>query len=420
MLEADRPSFARRLIVIVALAPLTAGYLLSYLLRNVNGAMAPDIMQDLGFGADRLGQATSIYFLLFAAAQLPTGILLDRFGPNRVQAGQLLLAVAGAWLCSAATNPASFMAGRALIGLGTAGALVAALKAASLLVAPSRLALTNGTITMFGGVGALAATWPVDFGLMHMDWRALLGLLAIAVAATAVATLAATPRRDPAPLRRPAREAAPGLRDIVLHPTFVAFCPLYASITGAVFAMQGVWAGRWMADVNQFSRAEITTLLACMAGALIVSAPCWGLLTRWLVRKGRLMAAAPLSVVAAIGVELLIMSGLPVPAVVSWGLLALFGGMTVMSFSVLAQTFPVAAIGRANAALNVMQIGCAFALQFGYGQIVARWPGDHGHYPVEAYRLALLLPIALQLLALAWFAGYRRTRLRKQRVGVMV
>ena len=419
MLEADR-SAAARLRVFAALAPLTAGYLLSYLLRNVNGAMAPDIMQDLGFGADTLGQATSVYFLLFAAAQLPTGMLLDRYGPHRVQAGLLLLAVAGAWLCSAATNPASFMAGRAMIGLGTAGALVAALKAASLLVPASKLALTNGVITMFGGVGALAATWPIDIGLRHMDWRALLGLLAIIIAATALATLAAAPRRDPAPLRRPARDAAPGLREIVSHPTFIAFCPLYASITGAVFAMQGVWAGRWMADVNLLSRAEVTTLLACMAGALIVSAPCWGLLTRWLLRRDRLLAAGPLTGVAAIGVELLIMSGLPVPAVMTWSLFALFGGMTVMSFSVLAHVFPVAALGRANAALNVMQIGCAFALQFGYGQIIVHWPGEHGHYPVQAYRMALLLPIALQLLALAWFAGCRCARFRSQQAGAAV
>jgi MFS family permease len=37
-----------------------------------------------------LGFLTSVYFLTFAALQLPVGIWLDRYGPRRIQ-GALLL-----------------------------------------------------------------------------------------------------------------------------------------------------------------------------------------------------------------------------------------------------------------------------------------------------------------------------------------
>lgn len=40
----------------------------------------------------------------------------------------------------------------------------------------------------------------------------------------------------------------------------------------------------------------------------------------------------------------------------------------------------------------------------GVGQIVALWPSAAGHYPPVAYECALLLPIFVQMLALAWFA----------------
>ena len=76
--------------VAAALFTLGGCFMLSYLLRNVNGVVAPDIMQDLGIGADVLGGITSAYLLAFAAAQLPVGVLLDRYGPRRVQGGLLL------------------------------------------------------------------------------------------------------------------------------------------------------------------------------------------------------------------------------------------------------------------------------------------------------------------------------------------
>jgi MFS family permease len=48
--------------------------------------------------ASSLGLMTSVYFLTFAAAQLPLGVMLDRYGGRRVQSGLLLVAVAGAAL----------------------------------------------------------------------------------------------------------------------------------------------------------------------------------------------------------------------------------------------------------------------------------------------------------------------------------
>ena len=47
--------------------------------------MAAPLATELGLGADDLGLLTSVYFLTFAAAQIPLGILLDRYGPRRVQ-----------------------------------------------------------------------------------------------------------------------------------------------------------------------------------------------------------------------------------------------------------------------------------------------------------------------------------------------
>src|SRR4030088_2205388 len=80
------------------LLPFAAGYYLSYLFRTINALIAGSLISDIGLDTADLGLLTSVYFLVFAAAQIPIGILLDRFGPRRVQSALLLVAAAGATL----------------------------------------------------------------------------------------------------------------------------------------------------------------------------------------------------------------------------------------------------------------------------------------------------------------------------------
>ena len=82
--------------------PFAMGYFLSYLMRVVNAVIAPDLVRDLGLTAADLGLLTSANFLAFAFAQLPLGILLDRFGPRRTEAVLLLFAAFGAFVFSIA------------------------------------------------------------------------------------------------------------------------------------------------------------------------------------------------------------------------------------------------------------------------------------------------------------------------------
>ena len=72
--------------------PFALGYFLSYLFRVVNAVLAPDLAADLGVGPSELGLLTAAYFITFAAFQLPLGVLLDRFGPRKIEAFLLIFA----------------------------------------------------------------------------------------------------------------------------------------------------------------------------------------------------------------------------------------------------------------------------------------------------------------------------------------
>ena len=80
------------------------------------------------------------------------------------------------------------------------------------------------------------------------------------------------------------------------------------------------------------------------------------------------------------------------------------GAGTVVTYSITATLFESSVLGRVNGVINLFHIGGAFIMQSGIGLLVAQWhPVAPGHYPAEAYTVALLALFAIQLLALAWY-----------------
>ncbi|MET4349552.1 MFS transporter, partial [Bradyrhizobium sp. RT9a] len=174
-----------RLIACVFL-PFAAGYYLSYLFRTINTLVAGRLASDLGLGAADVGLLTSIYFLVVMAAQIPVGMLLDRFGPRRVQSVLLAVAAGGAALFGLSTGFLSLLFARAMVGLGSAAALMSGLKIIVLWFPRERMALINGYMIMLGSLGAVTATAPAEVLLDWIGWRGLFGVLAAASALAAI------------------------------------------------------------------------------------------------------------------------------------------------------------------------------------------------------------------------------------------
>ena len=86
------------------LLPFALAHFVSYLYRNVNTVVYPDLVRDIGLDANTLGLLTGVYFMAFAAAQLPVGMALDRFGPRRVQMPMLAVAALGGVLFAQAES----------------------------------------------------------------------------------------------------------------------------------------------------------------------------------------------------------------------------------------------------------------------------------------------------------------------------
>jgi MFS family permease len=389
--------------VVLVLLPFATGYYLSYLFRSINAVICGQLTSDLALGVAALGFVTSVYFLVFAVAQIPIGVLLDRYGPRRVQSALLLVAALGAALFATSDGLASLVVARALIGLGVAASLAAGLKAIVLWFPKERVALLNGYIIMFGGLGAVSATAPAELLLDWAGWRGMFELLAAATAACAMLIYFVVP--EPASVASPAKSATPlSLRTVYADPRFWRLAPLSSGCIGTAWALQGLWAAPWLSDVEGMDRAGVTTHLFVMAVALTIGALGLGVVAHWLRRRG-VGPQALLVMVAAvfIAAQLALLLRAPLPSYLLWSVVAAVGAGTVLSYAILADYFPKEIAARANAALNVVHVAWGFALQASVGFVLQQWASQDGHFPAIAYQVALGLNLALQIVALAWF-----------------
>lgn len=385
--------------------PLAGGYFLSFLYRSINAMIAPHLVAELALSASELGFVTAIYFLSFGLFQLPLGVLLDRFGPAKVQSTLLVVAAGGAVLFSVGETLALLTLGRALIGIGVAGALMSSFTAFALWFPRRHLPLVNGCFMGFGGLGALAATKPVEWALELTDWRGLFLGLAVATAAVAVLVRLCLPRSEPASGPFGLRQQLRSLRRIYRDRVFQRVAPLAVTSIATGLSVQGLWAGTWLRDVAGLEPGAVSTHLSLIAIGLTVGPVLSGVAANAARRVG-------LSLLTLLGAMALVFMALQALIILEWisnsyllwtGF-GLFINAMSLSYALLSQTFPRSLAGRVNTNLNMLMVSTAFIGQYLVGWIIEFWPlAPGGGYAPEAYQAGFGLLLGAQILAFLWF-----------------
>ena len=397
------------------LVAFAAGYFLSYLFRTVNAVISPELTRDLTLAPGALGLLTGAYFVTFALVQLPAGMLLDRYGPRRVEPVLLALAGAGALLFALAEGVAGLVLARALIGAGVAVCLMAPLKAIATWSSREQHASLAGWIMTAGGAGALAATTPTELALGYMHWRTLfvgLALLTFAVAVWIWMRVPDAPMYDAA---RGFKAQWAGVRSVFAHPRFWWIAPLGSIATGAFFAMQGLWSVPWLLEVNGYDRAVAARHLLVMGVVMLVGYLGLGLFAAQLARRDlhpqHLFAAGFALNVLALAAILAQLGG----TYVWWSLYGLGASTNILAYTVLSEGFGKDLAGRVNTALNLVMFMCGFAGQWGVGLVVDAARAVLGLGTAGGLKLAFAIALGLEVLAYAWFAwGWRRHAGRMQ------
>jgi predicted MFS family arabinose efflux permease len=395
-------------LVVTCFLPFACGYFLSYFYRTVNAVIGPVLVTDLGLDAAALGLLTSAYFIAFAAFQLPLGVLLDRYGPRRVESALLLVAAAGAVVFGLAENVTQLAIGRAMIGLGVSSCLMASFKANTQFWPAERLAAANGFILSFGGLGATVATLPVEWVLKVSDWRTLFYCLSAVTVLAAAYIYLAVPEKG----ARSSDSVTHQIRSVGLILRSRAFwrvAPITVTAQATFLAYQGLWAGPWLRNVAGLSADAAATVMFLIAAAMIVGYGGGGVAADRLMRSGIRHAT-----LLAVGVAVYLLVQVPLVLNITtgssllWIAFALLGTNSILGFSFLTRQFAPEQAGRVNTAMNLLIFLSAFAIQAGVGAVISHFTPAGAPFSPRGFQAALGLFFALQLAGWLWFVINRR------------
>jgi sugar phosphate permease len=382
--------------------PFAGGYFLSYLYRTANAVVGPVLSDELSIGAADLGLLTSTYFIAFAAAQIPLGILLDRFGARRVEAVLLLLAVVGAAVFALSDGIGMLAVGRALIGLGVSACLMASFKSFSQWFPAERQASMAGWIMTSGTLGALAAAGPLDAILHIATWRQVFFGLAVITGGVTLWLWFAVPEKPSAAHPQSFAQLANGLRQIVSRLHFWRFALIAFAQVGGFNAVQSLWSSAWLMNVNGYSRSEAANYLTAMNAAMAFAYFLIGLLSTGLARHGIKtihllcggLTLAFLSLVA-------IITQASDHHYLLWVAYGFFSSASTLNYSIASGGFPVELSGRVNTLLNLFSFVAAFILQWSMGILIDVLKAS-GYSVTTAHTGAFVLLASLQGASLCW------------------
>lgn len=376
---------------------------MSYVFRAVNAVLGPRLVAELGLSASELGFLTGVYFFSFGLFQIPLGLLLDRFGPRRVNGALLVLAAVGGVAFAHGESFTSLVLARALIGLGVSACLMASIQAFVLWFPPERTATVIALAYSVGGLGAITAASPLESALAYWHWREIfLGLSAATLVLVALFALWVPEhqaRSRPAPLA----EQLGGLGRIARDKAFWRVALAIGANQCAVVSLFTLWITAWLRDVAGYDRAEAAAGLAWAALALIAGYLFFGRLADARVRRGG--SPLPLFVAGIAGslaMLALLAAGVRQGAVLTWCVFVFCGTSATLAHSIATRRFPREMAGRVNTALNTFTFLGIFAGQWATGAILGLFPASATGYDPRGYGYALAALWVVQAAGLAW------------------
>ncbi|MBR0837577.1 MFS transporter [Bradyrhizobium manausense] len=278
--------------LIFALLALACGHMLSTLLRTIPAVSLDVMAADFRIEPQALASLTSVYPFAFAAAQIPVGAAMDRFGVRPVSLSLLMGTVVGAIASGFATGPSSFALGQVLLGIATSGMLMCPMTLAAKQLSAARFGLWSGAILSIGNIGMLLSSSPLAFVVDHYGWRAGFWISALGGVLVALAVFLLVPSQpaehkdDSSPLLQMIEVLRLGFSRPLRGLIALALVSLATSLV-----LRGLWGGPWLMQIKGLSRVEAGNQLAAFTLAMIAGPLCVGMIDRRIGRRRELVAS---------------------------------------------------------------------------------------------------------------------------------
>ncbi|HEX6497556.1 MAG TPA: MFS transporter [Micromonosporaceae bacterium] len=408
-----------RTAMVVWLAGLLA-YVAAVFHRSSLGVAGVQAAHRFGVDASVLALFSVAQLAVYAAMQIPVGVLLDRFGSRRLLTVGATLMASGQVLFALTGDLRLAIAARVLIGIGDAMTFISALRLVALWFPARRNALFAQLTGVIGQLGSLVSAVPLVLLLRGAGWSATF-LVAAGFGAVAAVLVASVVRdaptgRLPSPASPSARRVRVDLAASWREPgtRLGLWTHFVTQFSGAVFAL--LWGYPFLVEGEGLSPATAASLLSVITIGGIACGPLFG---HFCGRRPYHRSWLVLSITASSALMWAVVLLWPGRApmwllVVLVVVLAANGPGSMIGFDY-ARTFnPTSRLGGATGIVNVGGFCASVLLILAIGCVLDLLaPGGHGTYPLSAFRWALALQFPLWLLGAVQVLRYRRSARRR-------
>ena len=376
----------------VGIACLVGAYVLSQFYRAFLAVLSPVLGRDLGATPGDLALASGLWFLTFAALQIPVGAALDRLGPRRTAAALLAFGGGGgALLFALAQSPVHVMLAMALIGAGCSPVLMAAYVIFAREFPPRVFATLAGATVGLGSLGNVLSAAPLAALVTAVGWRASLAGLALVTLLVALLLWAAV--RDPAPA-----EAGPSrgsVLDLLRMPALWPILLMMFAGYGPAASLRGLWAGPYARDLFGADAGLIGWITLAMGLAMVAGNFLYGPADRLLgTRKWVVLSGNAVVLLALLALAWSPSAGLW-QATALLALAGLCGSAFPLIMGHARAFFPPHLTGRGVTLVNMFGIGGAGIVQFASRPIHASAATPEGAYRALFLFFALIVALGL-------------------------
>jgi MFS family permease len=401
-------------------------YLVAVMQRSSLGVAGVDATERFDVQAAALSSLAVVQLIIYAALQIPVGVVLDRVGPRPLIATGALLMILGQVTLALAPSIELAILGRVLVGAGDAMTFISVSRLIAAWFSGRTLPLLSQAMGTIGQLGQVLSAIPLSLVLHELGWEpAFLSAAALSVVALVLVVLFVhnappgtvhvdRPGGWPAAIRQ--------LRESLARPgTQLGFWSHFVTQSpGTVLTL--LWGFPFLSVGLGYGRTTASLLLTLIVAVAVVAGPVLGILSaRHPYRRSNLV----LGIVASMGVAwaavLLWPGEPPLWLVITMLVVVAVGGPGSLIGFDFARTFnPARSLGSASGVVNVGGFLASFVMMLLIGvalDLIDRGKGGTGIpaelYSIESFRIAFLVQFPIVGAGVVFLLlARRRTRRR--------
>jgi sugar phosphate permease len=402
-------------------------YIFVYFHRMAPAVVSNDLTAAFGTSGATLGTLAAIYFFVYAAMQIPSGVLSDTLGTRTAIIAGNLLAGMGSILFGLAETFAIACMGRFIVGVGVSVVFVSIMKNNSIWFSERIFGFMSGLTLLIGNLGSIMATAPLAALLTVCSWRVTfigIGVVSIGLAVLGfffvrnrpedfgLSSLQEMEGKQPTTKRKQhwAKDLAAVVKTIDIWPGFW----VQLGITGGIYAFMGLWGVPYLQNTFDLSREQAALYMTDMLLAFALGSLFFGWFSDRLGRRKPVLLVGVLLYIAALLVIIFI-PWTPGPVgFILFGMLGFLGSVFVITFACAKETIDPNLAGMSVSIVNtgafigttIIQPLFGWVLDLGWDGTMA---GEVRMYSAANYHNALFVLLVFAVIGLLGALRVRET-----------